>query len=158
MNANTFFNNKAGLAKPPYRFNQFGGNLGGPLVRDRLFYFYNYNGQRNTSPNTVFFPVAPPADPQSPAAVRELSAHLEPYETGLRNDIHTAKLDWVANQTHILTGRYNVTGFWAGTSSFRGRSPRRVTRATRGCIPIASRSRTRGSYAPAGLSISVSRC
>jgi hypothetical protein len=46
LNANDFFSNKAGLAKPPLRWNQFGGNLGGPIKRDRLFFFFNYEGAR----------------------------------------------------------------------------------------------------------------
>jgi len=44
LDANDFFSNKTGLTKPPLRWNQFGGNLGGPLRRDRLFYFFNYEG------------------------------------------------------------------------------------------------------------------
>jgi hypothetical protein len=32
------------LGKPPLRWNQFGGNLGGPIRRDRLFFFFNYEG------------------------------------------------------------------------------------------------------------------
>jgi outer membrane receptor protein involved in Fe transport len=106
LNANTFFRNRTGLPKPPYRFNQFGGNLGGPLVRDRLFFFYNYDGQRNTAPNSVFFPVAPPTDALSQAAVRELTPSLEAYQTGLHNDIHTAKVDWMGTH-HTASVRYN---------------------------------------------------
>jgi outer membrane receptor protein involved in Fe transport len=107
LNANTFFRNKAGLPKAPYRFNQFGGNLGGPVVRDRLFFFYNYDGQRNTAPNSVFFPVAPPTDPLSQAAVQELTPSLATYQTGLHNDIHTIKGDWIASPSHTVSGRYN---------------------------------------------------
>ena len=33
-------------SKPPYRQNQFGATLGGPIVRDRVFFFLNYEGYR----------------------------------------------------------------------------------------------------------------
>jgi hypothetical protein len=44
LNANDFFSNKNGLAKSPLRWNQFGGNLGGPILRNKLFFFFNYEG------------------------------------------------------------------------------------------------------------------
>lgn len=42
LDANNFFN--SGRPKPPYRQNQFGGTLGGPLQRDRIFFFGSYQG------------------------------------------------------------------------------------------------------------------
>jgi Carboxypeptidase regulatory-like domain len=39
--------------KPGYRRNQFGGTLGGPLVRDRTFFFADYQGQRQAIGRTV---------------------------------------------------------------------------------------------------------
>ena len=39
--------------KPEYRRNQFGGTLGGPLVRDRTFFFVDYQGQRQSIGRTV---------------------------------------------------------------------------------------------------------
>jgi len=42
LDANNFFN--SGRPKPPYRQNQYGGTLGGPIRRDRLFYFGSYEG------------------------------------------------------------------------------------------------------------------
>src|SRR3989442_3442013 len=39
--------------KPEYRRNQFGGTLGGPLVRDRTFFFVDYQGQRQAIGRTV---------------------------------------------------------------------------------------------------------
>jgi hypothetical protein len=46
FDANNFFNNRAGVAKPQNIQNQFGANLGGRVVRDRLFFFFNYEGTR----------------------------------------------------------------------------------------------------------------
>ncbi len=46
LNANTFFNNRAGIERPAFTQNQFGANLGGPIVRDKLFFFGSYEGFR----------------------------------------------------------------------------------------------------------------
>jgi hypothetical protein len=46
LDANDFFNNKNGRAKPPYRQNQFGGTFGGPIRRDKMFFFGDYQGGR----------------------------------------------------------------------------------------------------------------
>ncbi len=39
LNANSFDNNRFGSPKPPYRFDTVGGVLGGPVQKDRLFFF-----------------------------------------------------------------------------------------------------------------------
>lgn len=46
LNANDFFSNKNRLVRSPLRWNQFGGNFSGPLRRDRLFFFFNYEGAK----------------------------------------------------------------------------------------------------------------
>jgi Carboxypeptidase regulatory-like domain/TonB dependent receptor/TonB-dependent Receptor Plug Domain len=59
LNANNFFNNLRGLAKPVDRYNQFGVKLGGPVKlpgydgSTRTFFFAIYEGLRRTSPVTV---------------------------------------------------------------------------------------------------------
>ena len=46
LDANNYFNNRAGRSLPPFRQNQFGGTMGGPLVRNKLFLFASYQGTR----------------------------------------------------------------------------------------------------------------
>lgn len=46
LDANNYFLNNAGVPRPQYQRNQFGGTLGGPLVKDRLWFFVSYQGSR----------------------------------------------------------------------------------------------------------------
>jgi hypothetical protein len=61
LNANTFFNNKTNVQRPRYRYQEFGGTVGGPLIfpgtkfnkaRQKLFFFFSYDKLYN---NTTSF-------------------------------------------------------------------------------------------------------
>src|SRR6202049_3964870 len=49
FDANTFFNNQAGVGKAPLRKNQFGGAFGGPIKKDKAFFYAVYEGVRETT-------------------------------------------------------------------------------------------------------------
>jgi len=49
FDANEFFLNSAGEKKPPIRFNQFGGTVGGPILKNKLFFFAAYQVDRFTA-------------------------------------------------------------------------------------------------------------
>jgi hypothetical protein len=53
IDANDWFANSAGYARGELRQNRFGGVLGGPVLRDRTFFFASYEGLRLRSPVTV---------------------------------------------------------------------------------------------------------
>jgi hypothetical protein len=42
LNANDFFNNRLGKPRDTLKRNQFGGTIGGPVIRDKLFFFGGY--------------------------------------------------------------------------------------------------------------------
>jgi hypothetical protein len=53
LEANNWFNDNDGVPRSPLIRNQFGGNFGGPIKKDRLFFFFDYNGRRDTLSNLV---------------------------------------------------------------------------------------------------------
>ncbi len=57
LNANDFFANKVGRSKAAFVFNQFGATLGGPVVRNRTFFFFNWESFRQRTPSPSFFTV-----------------------------------------------------------------------------------------------------
>ncbi len=61
LNATPWEDNWLGVAKPTMRWNQFGGTAGGPIIKNKLFFFADYQGFRydipaTTSATTVFTP------------------------------------------------------------------------------------------------------
>jgi hypothetical protein len=53
LEANDWFNNNDGVPRPPLIRNQFGGNFGGPIIKNKLLFFFDYNGRRDTLSNLV---------------------------------------------------------------------------------------------------------
>ena len=61
LNADNWGRNWQGLSRSPMRWNQFGGTIGGPIFKDKLFFFGDYQGLRQATPTqlstaTVFQP------------------------------------------------------------------------------------------------------
>ncbi len=60
LNANNYFNNQTGTPKPFDNVNQWAAAIGGPIRRDKTFFFFNYEGLRVVLPtrSTVYAPDA----------------------------------------------------------------------------------------------------
>ncbi len=69
LDANNFFSNASGTPRQPYKQNQFGFTLGGPIVlpklyngHNRTFFFIDYEGvRRRTSASSTVIDIPPPA-------------------------------------------------------------------------------------------------
>jgi outer membrane receptor protein involved in Fe transport len=61
LDANSWANNRSGAPRPERTQHIFGGTLGGPLVKNKLFFFANYQGTRLDEPGTQTISVAPAA-------------------------------------------------------------------------------------------------
>ena len=53
LNANDWANNFNGAPRSAIRWNNFGGTLGGPIFKDKLFFFIDYQGERDDTPTSV---------------------------------------------------------------------------------------------------------
>ncbi len=114
LNANDAVNVLNNRPKSPYHFNQFGGNIGGPIQKDKHFFFFNYDGQRNTQPNEVVLGVSPaavPGDPASQAGYATLQAKADSWTRKLDQDVFLVKTDSQFTQNNRVTLRYNQQDF-----------------------------------------------
>ena len=61
FDANTWENNRSGAPRQERKQHIFGATLGGPIVKDKLFFFANYQGSRHDAPGSMTASVAPEA-------------------------------------------------------------------------------------------------
>ena len=60
LNANTWANDLIGAAKPPYQANQYGGSFGGPIKKNKIFFFTGYEGLQLNNGITYTYTVPTP--------------------------------------------------------------------------------------------------
>ncbi len=60
LNANNWSNNRNRVARQPFQYNQFGAAGGGRIIRDRTFFYLNYEGIRQGSPRSYLDTVPMP--------------------------------------------------------------------------------------------------
>ncbi len=118
--------------KQKFRLNQFGGNISGPIKRDSLFFFTNYEGVRQTRgilftslvPTPAFratfapaiapvlqtlpLPNAPfiPTGSNTPDPDRGI--YSAQRDGDLREDTGSVKIDWLQGERSQFSFRYNI--------------------------------------------------
>jgi hypothetical protein len=73
LDANDWFANGAGLPKPREKQNDFGGTFSGPILKDRTFFFFSYEGLRLRLPQVAL------TDVPSVSARQNALPELRPY-------------------------------------------------------------------------------
>ncbi len=73
-------------AKPPFKQNQFGASLGGPIQRDKTFFFLDYEGIRTRKSQTNLFNVPTAAERTGNFTGTGITVHDPTTETPYAND------------------------------------------------------------------------
>lgn len=117
--------------KQRFRLNQFGGNISGPIKKDKLFFFTNYEGVRQSRGlaftdvlvptqayrNSMVASIRPVFDtiplPLRPRVVNGVEdPNLGEYDVqrigDLREDTGSVKIDWLQNEKSQFSVRYNI--------------------------------------------------
>ncbi|PYS99846.1 MAG: hypothetical protein DMF63_10145 [Acidobacteria bacterium] len=124
---------------------QFGGNIGGPIIKDKLFFFFNYDQQRRNFPGVARFTQANFLTSITAAQRAVLTtagitdAHIntalaylvnQTGETPRSGDqkLFFPKIDWQINSKNLFTASYNrlrwesINGIQTQATNTRGRS------------------------------------
>ena len=115
LNANSYANKTVVpiRARQPFRVHQFGASLGGPVQKDKAFFFLSYDGQRQKIPNPIILvlPANLPTDADTQAGLATVQSKAGSYEQARDQDVLLAKLDYQLDPRHRLTIRYNHQNF-----------------------------------------------
>ena len=128
LTANNSFQKSLGRARPLYEFDQFGGNIGGPVKRDKVFFFFNYDGQRNEEPIVMLTNAVRPADAAQAVEFDALTKRFSNYARGLNNDVYLSKVDWNIANNKTLNVRWNANRFTG--RNYENAGPQRLAEST----------------------------
>ena len=109
--------------QPVHQQQQFGGSVGGPAIKDKLFYFFTYDGSRKIDPisytSTSTFPLAcakPITATQCAAANGYFSSLLGAYPRFQNQDVGFGKLDYQFTPANRVSASFNLDNFKAPNS------------------------------------------
>src|SRR5205085_2401552 len=138
LDSNDWFANSRGARRPPRSSSDYGGTLGGPLKKDRTFFFLSYEGQRLRQPAFVISEV-PSAQtraaapfalrpflnafplPNGPASADGFAEFAAGFANPARLDAFSFRVDDMMSPRLLLNARYNLADSAAderGTGGF----------------------------------------
>ena len=115
------------LTQPVHQQQQFGGSAGGPNQKDKLFYFFTYDGFRKVNPifytssvpsatvlnyaNSTTTCPSPLTAAQCTAAAQYLVSLQNSYPRNIKQDIFFPKLDYQVNSSNHVSASFNWQNF-----------------------------------------------
>jgi len=104
--------------QPIHQQQQFGGSLGGPIVKDKLFYFMTYDGSRKVNPisytSSSTFPapcLAAISAATCAAANAFITGNLGAFPRFQSQDVAFGKLDYAVTQKNTVNASFNFDNF-----------------------------------------------
>ncbi|HEY1878328.1 MAG TPA: carboxypeptidase regulatory-like domain-containing protein, partial [Caulobacteraceae bacterium] len=126
MTAEEHFAKLDGVPKPDYSRWQYGANVGGPIIKDKLFFFLNFEGNHeNGNALVAFSPTFAEATPLHPAFGQFNGTFPKPFD----EKVFFGKLTWLATENDTVNLSYSnrrdneIVGF-GGTTSYDTRISR----------------------------------
>ncbi|HUD93849.1 TonB-dependent receptor [Sphingobium sp.] len=93
LRAKDYFQKKNDLAEPAYKRKQYGASLGGPIIKDKLFFFAAYEGNDEDRAQNVLIGQADPAN------LARFGQYQGSFLSPFREDLGFAKLSWQAGDS-----------------------------------------------------------
>ncbi len=125
LSETSYIDKRNNLAKPPFTRKQYGASLGGPIIKDKLFFFVDYEGNdQDRSKNVI-----PGGTPTSRADFERLSGHkLSEFEgsfvSPFRGDFYFGKLTFTPDSHQVFDLSYSkrtetdIQGFGDGNTAY----------------------------------------
>jgi carboxypeptidase family protein len=112
LDANSFFNNASGAGKNPFRQNQFGGFLGGPIKRDKTFFFVDTELLRSREASSGIITIATPLQRQGIFTEAGQPTIYDPFthQPFPNNTIPTSEINPAAANIMALLPNPNIPG------------------------------------------------
>lgn len=108
LDANSWFGNRNGLNRPPLRQNDFGFTVGGPVLKNRTFFFASYEGLRLIQP-VISVPSRVPSLAARAAASGVVKSLLEAYPLPVAAPLSDAPLETPYVTSFSNPSRLNAT-------------------------------------------------
>ena len=96
------FSAAIGAPKPDYERKQYGVSLGGPILKDRLFFFVAYEGNDQIRSEQVRL------NSTDPALVSQFSPYLGFFASPFHEDLYFGKLTWLQSDRNRIDASVNV--------------------------------------------------